>query len=408
VTVPLRLVTPMSAALTQSSSRAHGPRVVVVGAGAFGGWTALHLAELGAAVTLIDAWGPGNTRASSGGETRVIRSGYGTRSVYTGLAARALGLWREFDRRWERGFYRKTGALWLFGRDDSFGRASAAALDAHQLPYQWLSAAEAAKRYPQISFTGVQSVFCEQEAGYLLARRACEFVVERLVAGGGTFRLGAIGAPVRMETGVMRRVMLETGESIEADAFVFACGPWLDRLFPDVLGKLITPTRQEVFYFGPPAGDDRFSEDRLPVWIDFDERVLYGIPGNANRGFKLADDTSGPRFDPTAGSRELTTEAIKNARAFLARRFPALAGAPLLGGEVCQYEASPDSHFIIDRHPEASNVWIAGGGSGHGFKMGPAIGEVLADAVLGRRKLNMPDWRLARFSGGVREERKWI
>lgn len=399
---------PVAFALNHATRRERGPRVVVVGAGAFGGWTALRLAERGAAVTLIDARGPGNARASSGGETRVIRATYGTRAVYTRLAARSLQLWREYEGRWHRGFYRRTGALWLFGRDDSFGRASAKALEAEKLSHQWLSPAEARKRYPQIDFSGIEAVLHEDEAGYLLARRSCEFVVDRFLASGGTFHLAAVRAPLQLDDTPVAHVTLEHGETVAGDAFVFACGPWLGRLFPDLLGNVITPTRQEVYYFGQAAGDDRFSEDRLPVWVDFGERLTYGIPGNVNRGFKVADDTSGPRFDPTDGSRDLTPGGVAGAREFLARRFPALARAPLLGGEVCQYEASPDSHFVVDRHPRASNVWIAGGGSGHGFKMGPVLGELLADAALARRQLTVPEWSLSRFREGLQDQPEWV
>ena len=180
---------------------------------------------------------------------------------------------------------------------------------------------------------------------------------------------------------------------------MFACGPWLGTLLPDVVGKRVRPTRQEVFYFGPSAGDTLFSEDKLPVWVDYGERLIYGIPGNANRGFKLADDTLGGDFDPTSGQRRLSENQIAAARAFIRRRFPALADAPLLGGEVCQYENSPDGHFIVDRHPAAPNVWIVGGGSGHGFKMGPALGEMVADLVL-KDGTPEPAFRLARPDKG--------
>lgn len=396
----------MTAALASATRRPISMRAVVVGAGAFGGWTALNLVRRGAAVTLIDAWGPGNVRASSGGETRVIRATYGTRAVYTALAARALAMWREHDERFQRGFFKKTGAIWLFGGDDAFGRASAAALAAHALPHEWLSPAEAATRYPQFSYDGIGSVLYEPEAGYLLARRACEHVAERVAAEGGTVRAASAATPVRINGGPLRRIALDDGTALEADVFVFACGPWLGQLFPDVIGNRVKPTRQEVYYFGTPAGDGRFSEARLPVWVDFGERLIYGIPGNANRGFKVADDTPGAAFDPTNGSRDITREGAAAARAFLARRFPALAKAPLLGGEVCQYEASPDSHFIVDRHPGAENVWIAGGGSGHGFKMGPALGEVLAATVLGA-PLPANDWSLARFKAGALPVEKW-
>lgn len=387
--------------------RRTGPRVAVFGAGAFGGWTALELARRGARVTLLDAWGPGNVRASSGGETRVIRATYGTRVVYTDMAARALALWRAHDARWQRTFFHRTGALWMFGRDDTFGRASAAALRARGMRIEELTPAEAVRRYPQISFEGIASVLFEPEAGYLLARRACEHVVERLVAEGGEYRPGAAAAPVRVGAPA-RYIALQDGQRIEADHFVFACGPWLGTLFPEEIGKLVTATRQEVYYFGTPPGDDRFSQDRLPVWVDFRDRVLYGIPGNANRGFKLADDTAGPVFDPTNGDRDVGDAGIAAARTFIAERFPDLARAPLVGSEVCQYESTPDSHFIIDRHPGAANVWVAGGGSGHGYKMGPVIGEMIASLVLGDAKPD-PSFALRRFAipppGGWQE--KW-
>jgi glycine/D-amino acid oxidase-like deaminating enzyme len=382
-------------------------RVVVVGAGAFGGWTALELRRRGARVTLVDAWGPGNARASSGGETRVIRATYGARAVYTKMAARAMQLWQAHDAKWERGFFRKTGALWMFGGDDTFGRASVETMRAHGLPIEPLTPQQASRRFPQIAFEGIRSVLWEPEAGYLFARRACEHVVQRLVAEGGEYRQAAVRSPAAVEA-PMRRLVLEGAPPIEADAFVFACGPWLGSLFPDVIGSKVTPTRQEVYYFGTPAGDSRFLDPAMPVWVDYRDRLIYGIPGNANRGFKVADDTAGPALDPTSGARDATPMGIASARKFLQHRFPALAGAPLLGSEVCQYEASPDSHFIVDRHPAASNVWIAGGGSGHGFKMGPAIGEHVAAAVLGSAPPE-PQFRLSRFAappaGGWEE--KW-
>jgi glycine/D-amino acid oxidase-like deaminating enzyme len=209
-------------------------------------------------------------------------------------------------------------------------------------------------------------------------------------------------------------VALRDGRYVEADVFVFACGPWLGALFPDVIGPLIASTRQEVYYLGTPAGDPRFLDDRLPAWIEVGDdrsagRVWYGIPGHAHRGFKIADDTTGPAFDPTSGDRTMTdASAVAGARTFIRQRFPDLADAPLLGAEVCQYESTPDSHFIIDRHPTNSNFWIVGGGSGHGFKMGPAVGEIVTGLVLGTHEPD-PAFRLARFSEPPASgwDRKW-
>lgn len=382
-----------------------GRRVVVVGAGAFGGWTALTLVRRGARVTLLDAWGPGNVRASSGGETRVIRAGYGARAIYTRMAARALRLWREHDARYGRALLRPTGALWLAPRGNPFWRDTLVTLRAEGVDVETLTPAAAARRYPGLGFDGITEILFEREAGYLLARRACEHVVERVVAEGGEYRQATVASPVRFTGSTLR---LAGGETIAADAFVFACGPWMGTLFPDVIGRRIVSTRQEVFYIGTPAGDRRFHDDSLPVWVELGRRLMYAIPGNANRGLKLGDDTSGPTFDPTNGDRQVTARGLKAIRAYLRRRLPALAKAPLVGSEVCQYEATPDSHYVVDRHPVRPDVWLAGGGSGHGFKMGPAIGEVVAAAVLDGATPD-PAFALARLSGSRRRpaDTKW-
>jgi len=359
------------------------PHVVVVGAGAFGGWMALTLARRGARVTLVDAWGPGHVRASSGGETRVIRAGYGARAVYTRMAVRALALWRAHDARYGRRLFRHTGALWLAPAPRSagsgFARDTFATLQSEGVAVRSLTPSEAARMYPALDFSRITTVLLEPDAGYLLARRACEHVVECLIAEGGEYRQAAVASPARL---TRSKLQLEGGETIAGDAFVFACGPWMGTLFPEIIGKRVISTRQEVFYIGTPAGDRRFHDDALPVWVELGASLIYAIPGNANRGLKIGDDTSGPVFDPTNGDRQITGGGLKAIRAYLRRRLPALAKAPLVGSEVCQYEATPDSHYIVDRHPSLLNVWLAGGGSGHGFKMGPAIGEIVTAAVL--------------------------
>ena len=381
----------------------------MIGAGAFGGWTALELIRRGADVTLVDAWGAGHARASSGGDTRIIRTVYGSHRIYTAMAARALDSWRAYDQRWQAGLLHVSGGLWLFTKkDDDFARASAATLDAEGRRFEWLSPADAAVRYPQIDTRDVGMLLYEPDAGYLFARRACEHVAARVAAEGGSIRIGAVRPPSSPRGRRVSRLTFEDDTTLDADAFVFACGPWLGRLFPEVIGDLITPTRQEIYYFATPAGDGRFSDAHLPVWIELGDRLMYGVPDAGGRGFKVADDTPGPRFDPTSGSRALTASRIEPVHRFLERRFPALLNAPLLGGEVCQYEATPDSHFIVDVHPEAANVWLAGGGSGHGFKMGPVMGEIIAAAVLGETSPD-PAFALRRFarSGGELVQEKW-
>ncbi len=367
-----------------------GVRVAVVGAGAFGGWTALWLLRRGACVTLLDAWGAGNARASSGGETRAIRAIYGGDRIYSEWVARALELWRESDLRWSTQLYRQTGALWLCGGDDGYVRQALPVLAELGLGVRALDLDEAGRLFPQVSVDGIERVYLEEQAGTLLARRACEAVVSAFVAEGGAYAPLA-ARPGAIRGGTLEAIELSDASRLEADVFVFACGPWLPELFPDVLGDAVRISRQEVYYFGVPAGASRLGEAGLPIWMDLVEGY-YGLPGSERRGFKLASSRRGGAFHPTYGDRVPTPEGIEAARAYLGRRFPELAAAPLLEARVCQYTNTPDGHLVVDTHPEATNLWIVGGGSGHGFKLGPALGEVVARYVLDAKR---PDPQLA-------------
>jgi glycine/D-amino acid oxidase-like deaminating enzyme len=357
-------------------------RVAVVGAGAFGGWTALWLRRRGAEVTLFDPWGPGHSRSSSGGETRVIRGMYGADRIYTEWVVRSFALWRESAAAWRADLYHPTGALWLFRGDDAYARAAMPVMASLGLKVQSPDLATAAKRWPQIDFGGIAHVHYEPEAGYLTARVACRQVAEALIREGGAYRQ-AEARPGEIEGGRMRSLLLDDGSRPEFDAVVFACGPWLGSLFPEFAAPHLAPTRQEVYYFGTPARDRRFDEGSMPVWIEFAERIFYGVPGNEHRGFKIADDSHGERVEPTTLERTPSLDGLARARAHVAQRFPALAKAPLVESRVCQYTNTADSHFLIDRHPGASNVWLLGGGSGHGYKLGPALGENVSGWVLG-------------------------
>ncbi|MGA8764130.1 MAG: FAD-dependent oxidoreductase [Candidatus Sulfotelmatobacter sp.] len=373
------------------------PHIAVVGAGAFGGWTALHLLERGARVTLLDAWGPGNSRAASGGETRIMRGTYGPDQPYTELAARALKFWAKYERRWKQQFLHRTGVLWMVSScDDAYERGSLAVLRKAKIKFQELSTAQMRKRWPQINSEGVEWCIFEPECGYLDARASCQAVVKAFLAHGGKYRQMAV-LPDGLESAPLRSLILSDNSQLKADHYVFACGPWLGTLFPETVGSLITATKQDVFFFGTPSGDTRFDDDHLPVWADHREHFLYGIPGSGRRGFKVADDTRGPAFDPTSGERVVSQEVLRSVREYVAFRLPALKDAPLIETRVCQYEQTPDSNFIVDRHPRMENVWLLGGGSGHGFKHGPAVGKMMAELIL---RDGGPDsvWRLSRFS----------
>jgi glycine/D-amino acid oxidase-like deaminating enzyme len=358
-------------------------RVCVVGAGAFGGWTALHLHRLGFKVTLIDAWGPGNSRSSSGDETRVIRSTYGGNELYFQLNVRALELWKKEQTRFQKQVFCNAGVLWLCYQeanpivDDSIPFS-----DKYNARYERLSQADLRRRYPLINVDDLSHAFLDPNGGYLKARESCQEVVATFIREGGTYIQSSVSADLRLKKSTSQ-LTLANGTSVAAEVFVFACGSWLPSIFPQLKNHL-SCSKQEVYYFGVPREhSEQF--DSMPVWIDLDgEDFYYGIPGNAHRGFKIGVDKRGTTFDPTHDERTLEPEVLAHARAFLAKRFPLLSAAPLLENRVCPYENSASGNFICDLLPDSENVFILGGGSGHGFKHGPALGELIAKALAGQ------------------------
>jgi glycine/D-amino acid oxidase-like deaminating enzyme len=228
-------------------------------------------------------------------------------------------------------------------------------------------------------------------------------LVKEYLAAGGEYRLAAVVPPA--EGAALDGLRTSTGESLRAERYVFACGPWLPKIFPSLLGTRIFPTRQEVFFFAPENGDDRFEPSRLPGWADFNEGdIYYGFPDLEGRGFKIAHDAHGARFDPDSGDRQPSAAGIADVRAYLARRFPALAQRPLVESRVCQYENSSNGDLLIDRHPQWPNVLLVGAGSGHGFKHGPAVGRYAADLLTAR--LARPEPRFSLASKGEVQHRE--
>ncbi len=351
--------------------------VAVIGAGVFGAWTAYHLRQAGQRVALADAYGVGHSRAASGGESRIIRMGYGADEIYTRSAMRSLDIWRHFCRTSGLPLFHQTGVLWTAAADDPYSLQTRQTLARCGARFELLTPADLASRCPHMAFAPGASGIFEPESGALMARRAVAAVVAEAVRDGVVYVHQAAAAPCGQGT------LAEAG-GIRAGAFVFACGAWLGHLFPELLGKRIAPTRQEVFFFGAPAGDARFVPPALPVWIDFsDPRGPYGFPDLEGRGVKIALDRHGPPIHPDAAGRVPSAEGIAEAREVLALRLPALRHAPLLEARVCQYANTSSGDFLIDRHPGFDNVWLVGGGSGHGFKHGPAVGEYAAVRILG-------------------------
>jgi sarcosine oxidase len=356
-------------------------KIAVIGAGVFGAWCAKFLSDAGHEVTLVDAYGPGNGRASSADFTRVIRAGYGRDEMYSRWAAAAWRDWEWLSSAIGQPFITRAGALFLGAPDDPYIRATVDTLTHLGLAAESLSPDQLGRRFPQIAIDGLGYAVWEPHAGVIRARAAVYSLVTRLTSTGLVTYLPASVRRVDEQRSSLD-VRLADGTRLDADVYVCACGAWLPQLFPEAIGTRIRPTRQEVLYFGVPAGTRDFSVPQLPVWIDF-QAGLYGIPEIDGHGFKVGVDRHGELVNPDTLERIVSPAIVESTRAAVARRFPAMSGAPLVDARVCQYENTSSGDFIIDRHPQWANCWIVGGGSGHGFKHGPSVGRHVAALVSG-------------------------
>jgi glycine/D-amino acid oxidase-like deaminating enzyme len=336
-------------------------------------------------VTLVDRHGPGNRIGSSGDESRITRSSHGPDRFYPVWQRRALAQWLDLEREARERLFVPAGVVWLASEGQTFEAQSFVSLNALGIPVEQWSHDQLTARVPVLNAAGVPWALFEPEAGALMARPAVGATIAAFRAEGGTVVVGRVEPPAAKPSvagGALDRVRLDDGSTLEAEAFVFACGPWLPDLFPALLGETIVPHRQDVLQFAVPAGDGRYAPGPMPVWIDF-EGSFYGFPSFDGVGLKACPDWLGPRERPDDSAREVADATIEASRAILRKRFPAVADQPVVKTWTCFYEVTPDAHFVIDRHPDLANTWIAGGGTGHAFKHGPVIGEYLAALVTG-------------------------
>jgi len=335
-------------------------RAVVVGAGVAGSSIARELARRGWEVTLVEQHGPGTVRAASGGDTRILRAAHGPQEWYAASALRALELWLELQEEAGARIFEPVGVAWLAQREDGFEAASLPVLERLGVEHEWLRPDDARGLFPSLSTGGLAAVLWEPGAGVLRARRATQLLVEDAVREGVTVDA--------------RRA--DPSDPPGGDAVIWACGAWLPRLFPFVGVRV---ERRDVFFFGGGA-----AWNGAPGWVDYDAG-FYGTGDVAGFGVKLCPDHPADPIDPDTLDRMPSEARRRLAGEYAAARFPDLAGAPLLGGRVCQYDLSTDTHFLVDRHPERDAWWLVGAGSGHSFKHAPALAEYVADCVEGRR-----------------------
>jgi glycine/D-amino acid oxidase-like deaminating enzyme len=400
---------------TQGRARATS-HVIVVGAGAWGAFTSWHLRKAGHRVTLIDQYGVANSRATSGDETRGIRSSYGDRTLtpelWTAWARKSIQRWREFDaehaKRFGTRYFFTTGDVILREKTEPFTTKTMELWNKLGVKYEVLTTDDAKRRWPQINSDGQGVVVYEPDAGVARARDSIQAVVALGRDAGVEFRLGKV-TPGPISNGRMNGITLGDGTKLEADAYVFCCGPWMEKVLPMALKNKTRLPIGHVCYFGTPIGDDRFTYPNIPTWN------VPGVTGWAalpvdSRGFRVrgaiappappraagAADAPPPppppsnatppdprQQDPDLSSRWSSQERIDGSRRVLAKYFPALADAPLLETRSCHYESSVNRNFIVDRVPGAENAWIAGMGQAEGFKFSIVMGEYAAWRVLG-------------------------
>ena len=366
----------------QGPASAATAEVVVVGAGAFGGWTALYLREMGHTVTLIDQYGPGNSRATSGGESRQIRAVYGEREIYTKWVLEAFDRWQAREAEWGKKLFFRTGQLSLAPEWTKELTDTRKVFDRLGVKYDIVKIDDLARQYPQMNMNNVGVAMSTPSTGVLKAREGCVAVAQAFEKKGGRFVIAKAELGTRAG-GALQDIALSTGQRVAAQTFVFACGPWLPKVFPSVMkNKLATP-RRVVFFYGTPPGDERFTYPNFPTWA-VDE--AYGFPSIEGKGFKVVPTFERVIVDPDTQEHTLTPDELRKGREFVTKWFPALAGQPLVESKVCQREDSIDDHFIVNQHPELTNVWLVGGGSGHGYKHGIMLGDYVANRVVGKDK----------------------
>jgi glycine/D-amino acid oxidase-like deaminating enzyme len=367
----------------------NAPEIIVVGAGAFGGWTAYYLATMGAKVTLVDAYGPGNSRATSGDETRGVRTSYGDKGIWAelwmGWASEAINRWTRFDEEWGRQMkvrlFFNTGDLIFRAKPELFTDRNQELWKKLGIPFSVLKVEDVARDYPVFDLRDVTTVLHEPRAGVVRARRACEVVAEAFRQAGGEVVLGYASPGDRNGSRLQNIKTIGPAATLAAETFVFALGPWFPKAFPGVMQNRIRTPLGHVHYFGTPPGDDRFTFPNIP---SFNFPGVTGWPAlpSDNRGFRvrLRGDIA---TDPDVSQRVFERKKDKLARDFLKERFPLMLNAPLLETRACHYEFSASRNFIIDRSPEFENVWFAGGGSAEAFKFGPVLGEYIAKRIIG-------------------------
>ncbi|MDF9799644.1 glycine/D-amino acid oxidase-like deaminating enzyme [Catalinimonas alkaloidigena] len=376
------------------------PTAIVAGGGAMGSWTAYFLHKNGYEVSLCDPWGAGNPRASSGGESRLIRYLYGENEVYFRMAMRAMKLWKQEEVQLGKKLLHQTGMLIFCEMPHyEYAEISRPFYEKEGFVLEKIPASELKKAYPFLNTEELNHAIYDPDAGYVLAKESCRALSNFIVQEGGKSVLST-ATPTNFQNGKLQGVRLSDGSIKQADTYVFANGPWLKYSFPELLSEKLQITRQPVFFFGAPADFAQKLDKPFPVWMNRDtanQERSYGVYELSSGTFKFAyTQLEEQEINPSLDDRLVRDDEIAHARYLMEKRFAFMKDAPLIDAKVCQHSNTPDKNFILDHHPEANNLWILGGGSGHGFKHGPVIGELSSQSILQQKSIE-PAFSLSRL-----------
>ncbi len=370
--------------------------VIVVGLGAMGSQTLAHLARRGVRAVGFDRFAPPHDQGSSHGKSRIIREAYYEDPIYVPLVRRSYECWAELEAESGTTLFRRTGGLCYGPPGGELVRGARLSAELHGVAHESLDAAALRARFPAFVIEDDWVGVLESRAGMLDPERAIAAALD--VA-------RRKGAQVRTDEQVIRwrqegdGVVVETAQgSYRAGQLVLSAGMWIGELVRE-LALPIVVQRNVLYWFDPRRDSALFAPERFPVFLGdlTPELMLYGFPDTGD-GVKVALHHFGPVVSPDAVDRTVSAAEIDHFRGILQRYLPA-ANGPLRATGVCTYTNVPDEHFIIDRHPSASRVWVASPCSGHGFKFSSAIGEVLADLVTtGLPRFDLAPFSIERFS----------
>jgi monomeric sarcosine oxidase len=369
------------------------PVVIVVGGGVMGLATGSALAGRGAHVTVLERYTIAHSWASSHGLSRAIRHEYGPNSIYTEMVARSLPLWSDLAKETNRHLYTETGVLTLGVTGDGQTIQGYQVMQNAGLPVELLTAVEVSRRFPQFSLQDYDCVTYNPRGGYLAASDCVEALADRLRARGGQVQEGVRVRRIEAQAGGGGRVVLDSGAEMKADRVVITAGPWVKDVLPD-LGLPVRVTRQQVCYFQAPS-QPTLGIGSFPIFLASME--YYGFPVHGSDLFKVGIHTHGAEVDPNH-PYDPSMEQVEQVRTFLRRVIPSASALPFAMADSCMYDVTPDEDFILDRLPGAPGLVLGSGFSGHGFKFGVLIGELLAALTLDEEPIFPLDrFRISRF-----------